>query len=106
MIANMKLMKRMNRARILTLLREGEGLSRVRLRALTGLDGTTITNLTRGLLADRMLLSLGHEQSTGGRRAELLGLNPDWKFALGLYLGPRRICGVLANLWGEIKERV
>ena len=106
MVANMKLMKRMNRARILTLLREGEGLSRVRLRALTGLDGTTITNLTRGLLADRMLLSLGHEKSTGGRRAERLGLNPEWKFTLGLYLGPRRICGVLANLRGEIKERV
>ena len=106
MIANMKLMKRMNRARILSLLREGEELSRVRLKELTGLDGTTVTNLTRELLKKRMLLPRGYERSTGGRRPQLLSLNPEWKLAIGVYLGPRRIRGVLADLRGQVKETV
>ena len=106
MIANMKLMKRMNRARILSLLRDGRVLSRVRLKELTGLDGTTVTNLTRDLLKKRMLLSRGYERSTGGRRPQLLALNPEWKLAIGVYLGPRRVRGVLADLRGGVKETV
>jgi len=105
-IANMKLMKRMNRARVLSLLREGETLSRVRLKELTGLDGTTVTNLTRDLLKKRMLLSRGYERSTGGRRPQLLALNPGWKLAIGVYLGPRRIRGVLADLRGRVQETI
>lgn len=100
----MKLMKRMNRARVLSLLREGQELSRVRLKELTGLDGTTVTNLTRDLLKKRMLLSRGYERSTGGRRPELLALNPEWKLTLGVYLGPTRIRGVLADVRGHVRE--
>ena len=104
MIADMKLMKRMNRARVLSLLREGGTFSRVRLKELTGLDGTTVTNLTRDLLKKRMLLSLGYERSTGGRRPEMLALNPEWKMTVGVYVGPKRMRGTLADLRGEVKR--
>ncbi|MFH0965438.1 MAG: ROK family protein [Planctomycetota bacterium] len=103
MIGNMKLMKSLNCARILSLLRERGTLSRVRLKELTGLDGTTITNLARELLAKKMVASRGYGESRGGRRAELLALNADWKLAMGLYLGPGRIFGALVNLGGEIR---
>ena len=97
----MKLVKHINRARVLALLRDGQALSRVRMKEVTGLNGTTITNLTRDLMRRRLVLSKGYEPSTGGRRPELLALNRDWKFTLGVYLGPRRVYGVLVNLRGE-----
>jgi len=104
MVADMRMLKRINRAQVLALLRDGRTLPRVRMKEATGLNGTTITNVTRDLMKRGLLRSRGLELSTGGRRPELLALNADWKYTLGIYLGPGRIYGVLVNLFGQTKD--
>lgn len=101
----MKLMRRINRTRILSLVQDGAVTTRVRLAQRTGLDGTTITNLVRSLANDRLLVHRGYDRSTGGRRAERLALNSDWRWTIGLYLGPRQAVGVLADLRGSVRAR-
>ena len=104
MITDMRLLRRMNRARVLSLLRDAQALSRVRMKEATGLNGTTITNVTRDLMKRGLVLSNGHQRSTGGRRPELLVLNADWKYTLGIHFGPQRIYGTLVNLCGQPRE--
>ncbi|MBL7170445.1 MAG: ROK family protein [Candidatus Omnitrophica bacterium] len=101
------LMRRINRVRILNLLRLRDSLSRIELTRETGLDGKTVTNLTQELLAKRLIISDGYETSSGGRRPELLRLNSNLKHTIGIYLDPDKIIGVLVDLRGNIlKEEI
>ncbi len=101
------LMRRINRVRILNLLRLQDSLSRIELTRETGLDGKTVTNLTHELLAKRLIISDGYETSSGGRRPELLRLNSNLKHTIGIYLDPNKIIGVMVDLKGNIlKEKV
>ena len=101
------LMRRINRVRILNLLRLRDSLSRIKLTRETALDGKTVTNLTQELLAKRLIISDGYETSSGGRRPELLRLNSNLKHTIGIYLDPNKIIGVLVDLRGNIiKEEV
>jgi N-acetylglucosamine repressor len=72
----LKDMKRMNKATFLiTLWKFGE-LSRIELSEKTGLSPATITSLSDELIKENRILELGAKESTGGRKAVLLKINP------------------------------
>lgn len=88
--------------RILDIFRRGESFSRTDLVGETGLDAKTITNVTLELLNKKLIIRDKYEKSGGGRPRELLRLNSELKYSVGIYLSAREIKGVLIDLKGKI----
>lgn len=102
---NHSLLKRLNRSSVLHLLRQNEGLSRRELTGLTQLDGKTITNVTQDLLKLKMIKPVGSISRGVGRPMEIVALNPNYGFALGIDLGASHVACVGVNFSGDIIAR-
>lgn len=101
-VCNHRIMKGLNKASIMHLLWKKGALSRVELAKKLGLAAKTVTNLTREMLAKDLIKPAGYRSSSGGRRQELLELNPDYKYGLGIYLGGRYLEGAIVDLNGKV----
>ncbi len=75
-IGSFSLMKRMNTALILNLIREKGAVSRIDLAKETGLTAATVTNLTAELIDNKLIEEFSTGVSTGGRKPILLKINP------------------------------
>lgn len=93
-------------ALVLDVIRTRGPISRIELAEATGLTAATMTNAVRQLIDKRLVLSVGHRESTGGKRRELLDVDPTTRFGLGVQLGPESTQVVLANLWGAVVGRM
>jgi DNA-binding Lrp family transcriptional regulator len=91
--------------RILKLLRSEGEASRPTLARNLGLSLPTITNIVKQLLEHGIVMEADYKQSTGGRRAALLRLDPDYVHALGLEVSYSYLRGARVNLIGEIVDR-
>ena len=80
-------------------------VSRVDLARATGLTPATMTTVVRQLIADGLVIEVGHARSTGGKPAMLLEIDPAARCAVGVKLGAESIIVVLANLWGAVVGR-
>ena len=96
------LMKKINRALVLDLVRRKEAITRLDLAKETGLDPKTITNFARELMTEGIIDGDGFEKSTGGRKRERLILNADARLFVGIDVGASHLTAVLVNLKGEI----
>lgn len=76
-IGSFSLMKRMNTALILNLIREKGTISRVDLAKETGLTAATVTNLTAELIDNKLVEEFSTGASTGGRKPILLKINSE-----------------------------
>ena len=106
---NQQAIKEANEQRVLNLLRLKGKLSRVVLKRESRLDGKSITNIVNRLMKKDLIKSAGFKLSTGGRPQELLELNRDYGYAIGIGLGATHIVGGLFDLSGELilkKEKV
>jgi predicted NBD/HSP70 family sugar kinase len=82
--------------------RTEDTLSRVALAQKLNCDGTSVTRITRDLIAKGVLKAGGLEkQSTRGRPRERIMLNADWKQAIGIELSPGHINGIVTDLKGR-----
>ena len=77
-------------------------LSRIELTRKSKLDGKTITSLTKELIRENLISSIGYKSSTGGRCPELLNINANAKQCIGLYMDGEKILAILSNLKGNI----
>ena len=93
------------RAALLDVIRALAQISRVELTRETGLTGATISTVVRRLIDDGLVVEIGHAESTGGKPAVLLSLDPDARYAVGIHLDHAGITYVLANLGGAIVGR-
>ena len=74
-IGSFSLMKRMNIALVLNLIREKGVVSRVDIAKETGLTAATVTNLTAELIDNNLVEEFSTGLSTGGRKPILLKIN-------------------------------
>ncbi|MCW8130485.1 MAG: ROK family protein [Planctomycetota bacterium] len=95
-----------NKVRILDMIRELGRASRPMLSESLDINLPTISNLTKELIDAKLITGDGFEKSEGGRRAELLILNPGFATVIGLEMGLTGIRGVLADLGGNVLDRV
>ncbi|WP_034648113.1 ROK family transcriptional regulator [Cellulomonas sp. HZM] len=93
------------RAALLDVIRGAGTISRVELTRATGLTGATVSTVVRRLIDDGLVVETGRAESTGGKPAVLLALDPDARFAIGVHLDHSGITYVLANLGGSIVGR-
>jgi len=78
-------------------------ISRAQLARDLALSGPTLTQTTKFLLDQGLIVELEQTPSTGGRPATLLGLVADAGKVIGLKLSADRVVGVCVNLEAEIE---
>ncbi|MDD3840987.1 MAG: ROK family transcriptional regulator [Clostridia bacterium] len=77
-----------NTKRILELIIQNGSISRPSLATLTGLSPATITNLTLNLLNKKIIVERGKDESTLGRKANLLEFNNKYAYIVGVRPSP------------------
>ncbi|GAB4100210.1 ROK family transcriptional regulator [Sinomonas halotolerans] len=88
---------------ILDAIRRSEnGLSRVELARIVGLSPQTISNISRRLLDQKLIVEAGKEGSGPGKPRTILRLNPAGMYAVGVHLDPSIVTVVLLDLVGAV----
>jgi len=87
---------------VLRLVREGRASTRAELAELTGLGRSTVAQRVDALLAERLLVPLGEQASTGGRRATLLAFNRRAGVVLCADLGATHARLAVTDLGGDV----
>ncbi len=99
---NHEVMHEINRALVLSSLREKPSQTRSKLSSRTGLTRSAISYLTNELIQNEMIHEVGYEESTGGRRGILLELNPQGAGVIAIKFNASSVQCALANLAGDI----
>lgn len=100
-----KLMKQLNTAMILEIIRKQGPISRSEIAELTKLTPATISNISKELLKVEFIIETRLGESTGGRPPVMLELNPEAAFVIGINLSPGNIEGVITNIEGRILRK-
>src|SRR5258707_3931823 len=106
-MAKPDLIRHINQARVLRLLKEQGTLSRAELARFLNLNRSTLTFVTGELLKRELIMEAGEPfvtQATG-RPGTGLKLNPEGAYFLGAEIGAERVHLVLINLEGSITRR-
>ncbi|NQD90507.1 ROK family transcriptional regulator, partial [Paenarthrobacter sp. CM16] len=82
--------------------RSAQGLSRVELAQIVGLSPQTISNISRRLLDQQLIVEAGKEGSGPGKPRTILRLNPAGMYAIGVHLDPAVITFVVLDLLGDV----
>ena len=86
----------------LDLIKKRKSTSRTELSKLTGVNIVTVSNYINGYLKKGLVIEGGYDVSSGGRRPELVELNREWGYVLGIDIGEKDIKGILADLGMKI----
>lgn len=100
-----KLMKQLNIAMVLDVIKSKGPISRSEIAELTKLTPATISNISKDLLNIDFIRESSLGESTGGRPPVMLELNPDAAFVIGINLAPGVIEGVITNIEGKILRK-
>lgn len=99
---------------ILDSIRRNGEISRADISKMTDLNIVTVSNYVSKYVKDKIVFETGLDISTGGRRPELLKLNDQYGYSIGIDLGAPHltidssVVGVLMDLSGKIlvKEKI
>ncbi len=84
--------------------RSAGGLSRVELAQIVGLSPQTISNISRRLLDQNLIVEAGKEGSGPGKPRTILRLNPSGMYAIGVHLDPAVTTFVVLDLVGAVVQ--
>jgi predicted NBD/HSP70 family sugar kinase len=96
------LIRSINQSLLLNLIRAHAPVSRPQLAALSGLSQVTVIKITNNLIERQFIVEKEYAESTGGRRAGLLEINPEGGFAIGLIPQKHSLNGVILNLNSDL----
>ena len=98
---------RLNKIKILGLIRDYSTISRAELVTKSGLSAPTVTRIVNSLIQEeKLVLSVGMGTSNGGRPPVLLKFNGEKNYVIGIDLGATVTRGVLSNLNGTFMEEL
>jgi glucokinase-like ROK family protein len=101
-IGNAPLINKLNKRKILQLIRTEGEISRADIVKKTGLSAPTVTRIVDSLINDnKLVVLLGTGDSTGGRPPLLVKFDGENNFVIGIDIGATCIRGVLSNLNAE-----
>ena len=80
------------------------GLSRVELAQIVGLSPQTISNISRRLLDQHLIVEAGKEGTGPGKPRTMLRLNPAGMYAVGVHLDPAVLTFVVLDLLGAVVQ--
>ena len=98
---------RLNKIKILGLIREHGTISRADIVKMTALSAPTVSRIVKGLIAEEKLVSaIGMGNSSGGRPPVILKFKGDTSYVVGIDLGATTTRGVLSDLNGKFVEEI
>ena len=109
LIGNPSILKKVNRVRVMNYLNNHGPTSRAQLARETGLDGKTITNICNNLLSDSLIMApktVQNGQRLRGRPPEVLSLNNDAAYAIGVDFGAQQVTGLVIDFGSNVKTRI
>ena len=85
-----------------------ESTSKVEISKELNLSMPTVLSNVKDLLEKGIIIETGEYESTGGRKAKSIGINPSYRYAMGIVITANHLGMVLVNLKYEIvkSERV
>ncbi len=90
---------------LLEILLRHETISRVEIARKLHCDNTTVTRAVRDLMSRGLIVATGKRELAHGRPREMLSLNPDRHYLMGISLDPNLIAGVLTDFRGTVRSR-
>jgi predicted NBD/HSP70 family sugar kinase len=104
-----ELIRDLNRALVLNLVRERRAISRADIARITGLSPSTVTSISASLLAEELLVEEGsapraserERNGAVGRPAMLLRVDPKARHVVGVKLAPESITACVTDLDAE-----
>ncbi len=96
--ADLSLMRELNQALILNLVRQEGQISRAEIAKRTNLSRSTVSNIVNELIDEHRIFELEKGESRGGRRPILLELNYRSRFAVGIEIATTFINLVITDL--------
>ncbi|WP_202080868.1 ROK family transcriptional regulator [Caldalkalibacillus salinus] len=97
-----QLMKQMNKTLILDIIRTHGPISRAEIAKMTKLTPPTVTNLVKDLLSTGMVVEGERMNSTGGRKAINLQINPTAYYVIGVNVGVSKVSVVVTDLMANV----
>ena len=96
------LMRAMNRATVLDIIRASGMISRIDIARTTGLSQALVTGLTADLIKEGLIIEKKTGESEGGRKPILLSLNPDGAYVIGVNLTISEVSAAIANFEASV----
>lgn len=81
-------------------------ITKVELAEITGLTPPSITNITRKLLLDGLIVEAGRRRGERGQPALKLAINPEGAFSIGVNVDRDHITMVALDFLGRIRARI
>ena len=78
--------------------------SKVELSRNLNLSMPTVLSNVNELLASGIAVEMGEYESTGGRKAKMISINPAYRYAVGIRITAKHVGFVLVNLKSEIEK--
>lgn len=100
-----QVMKKVNSTLIKQVLKEKNSATKAQIAEVTGISATTVRTLLEELIKSKEIISLGFDESSGGRRAERYTLNLNDNISLSFFIKNEFINYALANPLGDIIEK-
>ena len=91
---------------ILELIRKRGPISRAEISRMLGSNIVTVTNYADYYINKRIILEVGFDMSSGGRRPELLELNAKSGYVVGVDVSPDNILAIVADLKVNVTAKV
>lgn len=96
--------KNLTRAKIINYIINNQTVSKAELAKNLNLSMPTVLSNVNDLLASQILMETGVYESTGGRKAKQLSINPSYRCALGITITANHVGFVLVNLNYEVEK--
>lgn len=97
------LIKKMNMALILDVIRKKGPISRSEIAEITNLTPATITNITSELINSKLIVEAESGESSGGRKPIMLRIRCDYYRVIGVYIGSRKLQIIASDLMANSK---
>jgi len=97
---------RLNKIKVLDIIRTTEKLSRADIAKISGLSAPTVSRIVEDLMGEGLVREIGEGVSQGGRRPTLLKFSDQKNFIIGIDLGTTNIYGVLSDFDAKIIAEV
>lgn len=104
--ARIGLVKDINTAAILRVIRESGPVSRADITKRTGLNPATVSSNVANLLEIGIVREIGAGRSSGGRKPTLLELDAGAFYVAGVDMGTTKVSAAITDLEGTIRHRV
>ena len=75
-----------------------ESTSKVEISKELNLSMPTVLSNVKDLLEKGIIIEIGEYESTGGRKAKSIGINPSYRYAMGIVITANHLGMVLVNL--------